>query len=368
MLYNRCSVISDKFPPYLFGLLLTLLLTLLLCACDNQPLPGKQAEERPVVVFKAHPVALFDRTEALGTARSRESVEISARIAGRVEKILFRDGQQVKAGQVIVRMEQDEEQAQLGAATAQLAEHRREIKRLETLLARKAAARRDLDERKTLATVATSTIKQITARIDELTLKAPFAGGLGIRRISPGAMLQPGTVITTLDDATLIKLDFTIPSTELEGLSVGAAIQASCDALPGATFSGSLTGIDSRIDPVTRSILLRAEIDNRDGRLIPGMLMRIELRKHERQGFMVPEESVTQKQDKHFLTLMNAEGKAEIRPVETGLRRHGQVEITAGLAADELVVVRGMGFVKPGQPLSVSETWQSLPLPTAAGR
>lgn len=360
MLYNRCSAISCKFSSY--GL--WLLLTLLLSACDNQPLPGKQAEERPVVVFKAHPVALFDRTEALGTARSRESVDISARVVGRVEEILFSDGQQVNRGQVIVRMDQDEAQAQLAAATAQLAEHRREIKRLETLLARKAAARRDLDERKTLATVAANTIKQITARIDELTLKAPFAGRLGIRRVSPGAMLQPGDVITTLDDASLIKLDFTIPSTELAGLRVGAEIQASCDALPGTTFSGRLSGIDSRIDPVSRSILLRAEIDNRDGRVMPGMLMRIALRKHERESFLVPEESVTQKQDKHFLTLVNTDGKAEIRAVETGLRRYGQVEIIAGLAAGELVVVRGMGFIKPGQHLTVSETWQSLPATT----
>lgn len=360
MLYNHCSVISYNFSSCALGLLLTLLL----CACDNQPLPGKQTEERQVVVFKAHPVALFDRTEALGTARSRESVDISARVVGRVEEILFGDGQQVNRGQVIVRMDQGEAQAQLGAATAQLAEHRREIKRLETLLARKAAARRDLDERKTLATVAASAIKQITARIDELTLKAPFAGRLGIRRVSPGAMLQPGDVITTLDDASLIKLDFTIPSTELAGLSVGAEIQASCDALPGTTFSGRLSGIDSRIDPVSRSILLRAEIDNRDGRVIPGMLMRIELRKHERESFLVPEESVTQKQEQHFLTLVNADGKAEIRVVETGLRRHGQVEIIAGLAEGELVVVRGMGFIKPGQHLTVSETWQSLPATT----
>ncbi|OIO68719.1 MAG: hypothetical protein AUJ57_09840 [Zetaproteobacteria bacterium CG1_02_53_45] len=336
------------------------LCALILCACGNQADAPKQRQNSSVVVLKAHTLLLSDHVEALGTAQADESITITARIAGRLEEVNFSDGQQVKKGDVIARMDQDEEQAQLVAAGVQLVEHQREIKRLESLLARKAAAARDLDLRKTQAALTASTIKEIKARISELTLRAPFAGRLGIRRVSPGAMIQPGTVITTLDAAEKIKLDFTVASTELDGLTTGMAVEASCDALPGELFSGKLTGMDSRIDPLTRSMLLRAEIDNKDGKLVPGMLMRVVLKSHERESLVVPEESVTQKQKQHFLTLVGADGRVELRAVETGLRRHGVVEIVHGLAAGELVMVRGMGFAKAGQTVSISETWDSI--------
>lgn len=333
---------------------------LLIGGCDSHDNTGKKTANKPVVVLKAYAMTLHDRVEALGTAEAREAVNITARLAGRLEEISFTDGQFVHKGDVIARMDQDEEQAQLVAATAQMAEHQREIKRLEMLLARKAAATRDLDERKTLAAVTASGIAQIRARIAELTLTAPFDGKLGIRRVSPGALIQPGTLITTLDAADTINVDFTIPSTSLQGLAAGAAIQATTGARAGELFTGTLTVIDSRIDPLTRSILLRARIDNRDGRLIPGMLMRVVLLEHEREALMVPEESITQRQKAHYLTLVGADGVVEQRVVQTGRRRDGLVEIVHGLVAGEQVMVRGMGFVKPGQAVTVSETWERI--------
>jgi len=333
---------------------------LLAGGCDNHDAAVKKTENKPVVVLKAYAMTLHDQVEALGTAEAREAVSITARLAGRLEEVSFHDGQFVHKGDVIARMDQDEEQAQLVAATVQMAEHQREIKRLGLLLARKAAATRDLDERKTLAAVTASSIAQIRARIAELTLTAPFDGKLGIRRVSPGALIQPGTLITTLDAADAINVDFTIPSTSLMGLAAGAAIQATTDARAGELFTGTLTVIDSRIDPLTRSILLRARIDNTDGRLIPGMLMRVVLLEHEREALMVPEESITQRQEAHYLTLVGADGVVEQRVVQSGRRRDGLVEITHGLAAGEQVMVRGMGFVKPGQAVTVSETWERI--------
>jgi len=333
---------------------------LLLAACGAQDDAAKKDAAKPVVALKAYAMPLSDQVEALGTAQANESITITAKVSGRLEAIKFSDGQQVKKGDVIAVLDQDEEQAQLKAAEVQLAEHVREVKRLQTLLARKAAATRDLDERKTLAAVTASNINEIKARISELTLKAPFAGKIGIRRISPGALIQPGQVITTLDQISPIKLDFSIPSTMLEGLHAGDRIEARADALGGKPFIGTVSATDSRIDPMTRSILLRAIIDNPEGKLIPGMLMRVTILAHERQALMVPEEAVTQKQDKHYLTLVNADGKADIREVGIGTRRNGLVEIVSGLSAGELVVVRGMGFVKPGGKLQVSETWDRI--------
>ncbi|MDT8377053.1 MAG: efflux RND transporter periplasmic adaptor subunit [Mariprofundaceae bacterium] len=333
---------------------------LLFSACGDQGGNSVKLPAKPVVVLKAHTLMLSDQMEALGTAQANESITITAKVSGRLEEIAFTDGQQVRKGDLIVRLDQDEEYAQLIAAEVQLAEHTREVKRLQTLLARRAAATRELDERKTLAAVAASNIEQIKARISELTLKAPFDGKVGIRRVSPGALIQPGQVIVTLDEIDPIKLDFSIPSTMLQGLKPGDRIEARAEALGDRVFTGRVTATDSRIDPLTRSMLLRAIIDNPDGELIPGMLMRVTLLANEREAVVVPEESITQKQERHFITLVTADGKAEIRAVQTGLRRDGLVEIRQGLAAGELVVVRGMGFVKPGQAVSVSETWETI--------
>ena len=337
-----------------------LLLTLFVSACGDKDVTANKSAVKPVVVLKAYAILLSDQVEALGTAQANESITITATVAGRLEEIAFRDGQQVHKGDVIARLDQDEERAQLVAAEVQLAEHVREVKRLQTLLARKAAATRELDERKTLAAVTASSIQQIKARIDELTLRAPFDGKVGIRRVSPGALVQPGQVIATLDEVDPIKLDFSIPATMLQGMKPGDHIEARADALGEQVFTGVVSATDSRIDPLTRSMLLRAIIANPDGRLIPGMLMRVTLLANERQAMVVPEESITQKQDKHYITLVTPEGKAELRVVQPGLRRDGLVEIRQGLAAGERVVVRGMGFVKPGQAVSISETWDKI--------
>ena len=291
---------------------------LLLSSCGDQDVKRAVRGATPVAIFAAQQVTLNSRIEAIGTVKADESVTITSRVVGRVDEVLFRDGQQVKKGDLLVRMEQKVEQAQLASTTAKLTEHQREIKRLETLLARKAAPRRTLDERKTLHTVTASAVQEIRARIEELTLRAPFSGRLGIRRVSPGAMVQSGSVITTLDATDKIKVDFTVPSTQLNGLTVGAEIQASSGLLDGEIFTGRLTAMDSRIDPTTRSMLLRAEIDNQSGELIPGMLMQIVVKGASREVLAVPEESITQKQEKHFLTLVGSSNKAKLRRVEIG--------------------------------------------------
>jgi len=344
----------------ILSVLIAGMFVLLVSACGGSDHAPKQAAAKQVVVLKAYAMKVHDQVEALGTAQANESITITAKVSGRLDAIKFTDGQQVKKGDVIAVLDQDEEQAQLKAAEVQLAEHVREVKRLQTLLARKAAATRDLDERKTLAAVTASNVNEIKARIAELTLKAPFDGKIGIRRVSPGALIQPGQVITTLDQIDPIKLDFSIPSTMLEGLHAGDRIEARADALGGQPFIGTVSATDSRIDPLTRSILLRAIIDNSEGKLIPGMLMRVTILAHERQALMVPEEAVTQKQDKHYLTLVGADGSAVIRPVRVGTRQHGLVEMLDGLSVGERVVVRGMGFVKPGAKLQVTETWDRI--------
>jgi membrane fusion protein (multidrug efflux system) len=326
------------------------------CGSDEQ----KSKQTRPVVALKAYSITINDRIEALGTAGASESADITARSTGKLDSVAFTDGQKVNKGDIIVRLDQGEEQGQLAAARAQLSEHKREIARLEQLLEKRAASVRDLDTRKTQAAIAAANVAEIEARIEDLTIRAPFSGNIGIRRVSPGALVQPGQIITTLDATDPIKLDFTIPATQLKGLAAGTSITAQPDSRPDLTFHGTISALDSHIDPATRSILARAEIANPDGALIPGMLMRVTIMQNERTAVIVPEESVIQKEEKHFLTLIDGEGKAAIRAVTVGSRHDGIVEIREGLEAGEFVIVRGMGFVRSGESVTASETWTTI--------
>ena len=339
------------------------LLALLLAGCGEQGNGKKRAEhgDRPVIVMQAAKMNIANRVEALGTAQSYESINITSSASDTIRDIRFTDGQQVKQGDVIVLLDREEEEAQLAAARARLAEHRRERQRLESLLQKKAAAQREYDERLTLIEVTKREIEQIEARIGDRTLKAPFDGVLGIRRMSPGQLVQPGQVITTLDDIDPIKLDFSVPAVHLPELATGTPMIATADARPGQRFAGHVDVIDTRIDPATRSILLRAIIANPSGLIKPGMLMQVTLLERQRVAVVVPEESIVQKQDDHFITVIDKENRASERKVVIGERQPGIVEVVQGLDVGEMFVVRGMRFVRTGDRVSVKEVWETIP-------
>lgn len=317
--------------------------------------------ETPVVVVKVYRQPLTDNIEALGTAYANESVTITASATETISEIHFTDSQEVKRGDVIARLEQREEQAQLGVAKAHLDEHKRELARIEALLKSKAASTRDFDERQTLIKVAQREIEEIGARIADRTLTAPFDGVLGIRRLSVGALVQPGAVITTLDDISLIKLDFTIPAMHLAVLKPGVAIEAVTDALNNEVFKGTIESVDTRVDPVTRSVLVRAILPNQDGRIKPGLLMQVKVLGGAREALVVPEESVLQRQDVHSVLVVNPDTlEVEARTIKIGTRIPGLVEAREGVQENELVIVRGVGRVQPGQKVTIKETWDTV--------
>ncbi|MBF0282554.1 MAG: efflux RND transporter periplasmic adaptor subunit [Zetaproteobacteria bacterium] len=335
---------------------------LILGACDVDPSPKKSSDKQALVVtYQSQLVSVSNHFEALGTAKSNASVDMTSEVSGRLKSLDFEDGQFVEKGEKIASLDQDDALAQLLSATAALAEQERELQRLEKLVVQKAASMRDLEMQKTQATLAAANLKQVQAKLNELTICAPFSGRLGVHRISVGALIQPGQIITSLDAIDPIDLDFSIPSLAIDGVVKGTSIRAYADALPNETFVGEVDALDSHIDPVTRSMLVRAKIPNPSERLIPGMLMRVTLIQHERQALMVPEESVTQRQDAHYLTVVDSDQKARLQVVEIGVRHEGLVEIVKGLQAGEVIVVRGMGFVKAGQTVKVTEAWSQLP-------
>ncbi len=314
-----------------------------------------QPAEKPlqVIAYEVAEKALNDRIEALGTLRSNESVVLTASVTETVSAIHFDDGERVQTGQLLVEMTSEEEHALLEEARVRVAEAERQYARVKLLAEQRTASESLYDERKRDLDTARASLTALQSRLADRLLRAPFDGVLGLRNISPGALVEPGDTITTLDDDSVMKLDFSVPSVFLPDLQPGLRITARARAYGNRTFEGEVSGIDSRVNPATRSIQVRAILPNADRVLKPGVLMQVELLRNPRRSPVVPEEALQQKGADHFVVLIGADDKAERRTVSIGARLPGFVEITEGLTVGDLVITHGNDKARPGQPVII---------------
>jgi membrane fusion protein (multidrug efflux system) len=207
----------------------------------------------PVVVAKVTSEPFTEKLEALGTAKANESVEITPTVEERIVEIFFEDGDIVNNGQVLVKLDDSEARFRLAEAKATLREQRKQFERIRKLAKTNSTSRSKLDEEQGLLEIAKARVALLEVQLKDYKVRAPFSGVLGIRQISSGAVVDSDTVITTLDDTTVIKLDFTIPETYIGVLQNGMEISAQSPAYPDRVFSGSVSAISSRVDPETRS-------------------------------------------------------------------------------------------------------------------
>ncbi len=284
------------------------------------------------------------RVNALGTLRAWESVVITSSVSETIAALHFEDGEMVAKGKLLVTLQQDEEQASLREQQEFLREQQREVARLENLVRSNQVAQTDLDQRRTLAAIARNRIEQEKARIQDRNITAPFSGVLGLRQVSPGALVAPGETITTLDDVSRMRLDFSVPARFLRFLKSGQGIEATSAAYVEA-FTGQLTAIDSRVDPVNRSITARASFDNTGGLLKPGLLMQVVVLGETRQTLLIPEESLLSRAADHFVWSIDGSEAARVK-VDIGDRRPGWVEVIAGLEAGDQIVRDGIARLR----------------------
>lgn len=298
-----------------------------------------------------------DKVEALGSLRAYEAISLSSNVTERVAEIFFDDGDQVQQGDLLVRLEDAEEVAAMKANEAEMAETEREIKRLERLVEQGAVSEVRLEEYFTQRDIAQQRIEEARAQIQDRHIKAPFDGVLGFRMVSAGAMLSPTDTIATLDVLDPLKLDFTVPETFLSDLKPGLEIVARSDAFPETNFTGKVTQIDTRVNPVTRSVMVRSEIPNPDGRLRPGMLMTTVLEKNPQESLSIPERALVSVQTNHFVFVVNepdSESPTVSRtPVTIGRRLPGYVEIKEGLEKGQTIVTDGLIGLPDGAAVEI---------------
>jgi len=285
--------------------------------------------------------------EAVGTALARESVDVTSKSSNTITAIRFAEGQRVASGSVLVELDRAQTAAALAEAKATLAEARNQFNRGRDLSVTQALSKAQLDQLETAVKTAESRVAAAQSRLDDTVIRAPFAGRVGLRRVSLGGLVTPGTVITTLDDLSVIKLEFTVPQSFLGELSSALPVEARAEGLGDRVFRGKITAIDSRIDPVSRSLTVRAELPNAEGVLRPGLFMSVRLAGKTVPTLMLPEEALVPEQGKAYVFLV-VDGKAQRREVRTGGRERGWVAIVQGLAGGEDVIVEGTQRIREG--------------------
>jgi membrane fusion protein (multidrug efflux system) len=309
---------------------------------------GRPAAQAPLVtVGRVRNDKLFDAIEALGTAQANESVTLTAKVTDTVRRVNFEDGDYVEAGTVLVELTNQEEEALLAEARANLDDAESQLRRLEDLSSRGLSSASELDVARSRAGAMRARLNSIVARLRDRLIQAPFSGILGFRQVSPGTMLSPNTAITSIDDISLIKLDFTVPETFLGNMTPGARIVAKSVSFPDREFEGTVRTVGSRVDPVTRAVTIRAHIENKDRALRPGMLLTVEVVTAERVALVVPESAVFQVQNRAYVYRVN-DDVAKQQQIEVGGRRFGVVEVLGGLAEGDLIVVEGIIKLRDG--------------------
>ncbi len=315
-----------------------------------------QGQPTPVVVSKVYIDDFVDRVEAIGTLRANETITLAATVTDTVTAVNFEDGQRVKKGDILIEMTSTEEKALLDQQRALVNEASKQLERTRALAKNGAAAASLLDERQREFTSAKAGMVALQSRLEDRIITAPFDGVVGLRNISVGALLQPGTQITTLDDDSVMKLDFPVPSVYLPSLKTGVSIVASATGF-NETFSGEISAIGSQVDDVSRSVIVRATIPNPDAKLKPGLLMTVELMKNPRKGTGIPETAIIPEGRKHFVIVVDETKTppvAEKREIVIGTRIPGQLEVLEGLKEGEKIVTQGTMSARPNFPVKIT--------------
>jgi membrane fusion protein (multidrug efflux system) len=293
-----------------------------------------------VIVSAVVEQEFVDKIEAIGTAAANQSAMLTATVTETIKTINVNEGEYVEAGTVIVELNNDEERATMNEAEKSFA-------RYDQLARTKIGSEARRDEERARLEVAKS-------QFEKRTITAPFNGVLGIRKVSVGDLVAPGTVITTIDEMDPIKLEFSVPEGYLSVLKPGLEINASSEAYPGQLFKGVISAIDSRVNTGTRAIMINARIPNADGRLRPGLLMKVDIVKSSRQALAIPEEAIVSAGEKKTVLVVGEDKKVTEKTITSGNRQAGYVEILSGLNKGEKVIIEGLQKAHDGGEVVVA--------------
>ncbi len=337
----------------------------------NMPRPSS-----PVSTVTVQPTTWRPGVEAVGTALARQGVDVATQASGVVKEILFKANEKVKAGQTLVRLDTEVEQADLIAAEAAVRRDTQALQRSKALQGRGVSTQANLQDAQAQLDTSRSQLERIQATIRQKEIQAPFDGTIGLARIDLGQYIQPGTVIATLQDLDTMKVDFTVPEQQRGAVTIGQ--EATFGPSPTAlTYRGKITGIDPKIDPASRLVSVQAEVANADGKLAPGQFVNVRVELPEEPNVIaLPQTAVISslygsyvyvvaKDDKAPPPAEGAEKKDALVArqvfVQAGRRNADAIEIVSGLKAGDQIVTAGQNRLSSGAPVTIDN---SMPVTT----
>ncbi len=306
----------------------------------------------PVTTVRLQPQTFAERISAIGTVKARESVTVTAKVSELVQQVHFDSGDEVRAGAALITLSDQQQRAALNEAQAMADEADRLFRRQSELAQQQLISRSQLDTQRAMRDSANARVAQIRVQLADRVIRAPFSGVLGLRQVSPGALVMPGTPIATLDELARVYVDFPLPESQLSLATRGRAITGTAAAYPGRGFDGVVAIVDARVDPATRAVTVRADLPNPDRLLRPGMMINVTLPSAERQALMVPEIAVVQVGRDSFVYRAKDDGSVEQVRLTLGARGDGKVEIVEGAKAGDRIVVDGTGKLRPGAKIA----------------
>ncbi len=313
--------------------------------------PGGPGGGAPgVEVAKVKTMPLQDDAQAVGSLKSRQSVILRPEVAGRVAELAFADGARVRKGQLLLRLDDTLQKAELSQAEAQLSIARANLKRNQELVAENFVAQRVLDESRASLQVAEAQVALAQARLGRMRIVAPFDGTVGIRTVNLGDYVKDGADLVNLEDTSTLFVDFRMPERYQGQLAVGQGVKVQIDALPGRDFTAKVQALDPLVDANGRSVLVRASLVPAAGaNLRPGMFARVTtVFSVNDAALVVPEEAIVPQGNRQVVFKLASEGEGEAAKsvvrrteVQLGVRRGSQVQIVSGLREGDTVVVAG---------------------------
>jgi membrane fusion protein (multidrug efflux system) len=313
---------------------------------------SRSSRPSPVEVTQAETRTLSMTVEAVGTTRALQSVEIVPEADGRIVELNITPGEEVRKGDVLVRLDDEIARADLAEAEARLIERRQAVERATTLRRTNAVAEATVEEAQARLAEALAQLDRAARRLKERTITAPFDGVMGLTNVDEGARVDQQTIITRLDDLSQIEVEFALPETLFAQVTKGQTVTATSAAFPGQSFEGRIDAVDNRIDPVSRSFRTRAILPNPEGTLPAGMFMSLELLLSQSDFVVVPEEALIFQAAETYVFVVQDDTARRV-VVETGQRRDGMVAVVKGIEAGQTVIVRGLQRLRDGAAVQV---------------
>lgn len=296
--------------------------------------------------------AMSREVSAIGTGIANNSIQLIAPSSEFLVELNVSEGKKVAKGEVIARLNNVQQRARVAELESVLLEQSRQLERLKNLATTQATAQSMLDEQTTRVNSTRAQLDIAKQQLSDMTIRAPFAGHLGLRRVSQGAYVTSGTEITTLDDMQQLRVEFSVAERYLAEVAVGMPFNVTNVAYGNIPFSGSVTAIDTRLDPVTRSVTVHGIIQNDNLQLRPGMLLNVRLQLENRDVLRISEKALVPQQNRHYVFLVDADNRVQQKEIQIGQRIPGWVEVVAGLRDGDEIIIEGVQKVRTGITVS----------------